>query len=202
MKTKYAQVAPNDLPSGVRKPSARAVSTPRDAAIFFSATPQHIRREATVEEGECNMVYNPPVLKEADGEEPVVVTVNPARSGDAYIEQAKRAAAWITLLVICWLWQRLMCHFGLPPSCDLPMDALEVLTDLLALLVFGLTQVREEAEAGKLHPLRTLLVESRPCNVNTRLVGIPATPKHVYRTHPTPRIELEGAADLRCLAVK
>lgn len=88
------------------------------------------------------MVYNPPVLKEADGEEPVVVTVNPARSGDAYIEQAKRAAAWIGLLVICWLLQRLWCHFGLPPNCDLPKDALEVLTDLLALMVFGLTQVR------------------------------------------------------------
>eukprot|EP00752_Nemacystus_decipiens_P003260 g3017.t1 len=86
------------------------------------------------------MVYNPPVLKEKDGEEPVVVTVNPARSGDAYIEQAKRAAAWIGLLVLVWLWQRLMCHFGLPPNCDLPTDALEVLTDLLALLVFGLTQ--------------------------------------------------------------
>eukprot|EP00903_Cladosiphon_okamuranus_P016840 g15530.t1 len=87
------------------------------------------------------MVFNPPVLKkEADGEEPVVVTVNPARSGDAYIEQAKRAAAWIGLLLIAWLWQRLMCHFGLPPHCDLPDDALEVLTDLLTLLVFGLTQ--------------------------------------------------------------
>lgn len=88
------------------------------------------------------MVFNPPVPKDADGEgEPVVVTVNPARSGDAYIEQAKRAAAWIGLLVVVWLWQRLMCHFGLPPNCDLPMDALEVLTDLLTLLVFGLTQV-------------------------------------------------------------
>lgn len=92
------------------------------------------------------MVYNPPVLKQADGEEPVVVTVNPARSGDAYIEQAKRAAAWMGLLLICWLLQRLMCHFGLPPSCDLPRDALEVLTDLLALLVFGLTQVRGSRE--------------------------------------------------------
>lgn len=90
------------------------------------------------------MVFNPPVLKQADGEEgepPVVVTVAPARSGDAYVEQAKRAAAWMTLLIICWLFQRLMCHFNLPPECDLPKDALEVLTDLLALMVFGLTQV-------------------------------------------------------------
>lgn len=90
------------------------------------------------------MVYNPPVLKDADGgEEPVVVTVNPQRSGDAYIEQAVRGAAWVSLLVICWLLQRLMCHFGLPPHCDLPSTALEVLTDFLTLVVFGLTQVRE-----------------------------------------------------------
>ncbi|CAM9973514.1 unnamed protein product [Ectocarpus sp. 12 AP-2014] len=88
------------------------------------------------------MVFNPPVLKQdADNaEKPVKVTVSPARSGDAYVEQAKRAAAWIGLLLICWLFQRLMCHFDLPPHCDLPSDALEVLTDLLALLVFGLTQ--------------------------------------------------------------
>ncbi|CAM9419933.1 unnamed protein product [Scytosiphon promiscuus] len=86
------------------------------------------------------MVYNPPVLKDADAEEPVTVTVTPARSGDAYIEQAKRAAAWMVLLVITYLWQRLMCHFDLPPNCDLPTTALEVLTDLLALLAFGLTQ--------------------------------------------------------------
>lgn len=100
------------------------------------------------------MVYNPPVLKEGtEGGEPVVVTVNPARSGDAYIEQAKRAAAWIGLLVICWLFQRLMCHFGLPPNCDLPTDALEVLTDLLALNVFGLTQVRRRSRASCTHSL-------------------------------------------------
>lgn len=90
------------------------------------------------------MVFNPPVLKEADGGDPVVVTVAPARSGDAYVEQAKRAAVWMALLLICWLLQRLMCEFNLPPECDLPMDALEVLTDLLTLMVFGLTQVSRE----------------------------------------------------------
>lgn len=89
------------------------------------------------------MVYNPPVLKEADGgDDPVTVTVAPQRSGDAYIEQAVRGAAWVSLLVICWLLQRLMCHFDLPPHCDLPSTALEVLTDLLTLMAFGLTQVR------------------------------------------------------------
>lgn len=88
------------------------------------------------------MVYNPPVLKEGEGAEPVVVTVAPARSGDAYIEQAKRAGAWVGILFLAWLWQRLMCSFNLPPHCDLPDDPLEVLTDILALGVFGLTQVR------------------------------------------------------------
>lgn len=87
------------------------------------------------------MVYNPPVLKDVGDEEPVTVMVSPVRSGDAYVEQAKRAAGWIGLLLFGWLFQRLMCHFDVPPRCDLPRDALEVLTDLLALMVFGLTQV-------------------------------------------------------------
>lgn len=92
------------------------------------------------------MVYNPPVLKDGPAEEPVTVTIAPKRSGDAYIEQAKRAAGWIGLLTLGWLFQRLMCNFNLPPHCDLPKDALEVLTDLLTLLVFGLTQVRRQRE--------------------------------------------------------
>lgn len=89
------------------------------------------------------MVYNPPVIKEGgDAEEPVTVTIEPVRMGDAYVEQAKRAAGWITVLLLGWLFQRLLCDFGLPPHCDVPKDALEVLTDLLTLLVFGLAQVR------------------------------------------------------------
>lgn len=86
------------------------------------------------------MVYNPPVLT-GDVGEPVTVTVCPARSGDAYIEQAKRASGWVALYIVGWLWQRLLCHLDLPSNCQMSDTALEVLTDLLALVVFGITQV-------------------------------------------------------------
>ena len=88
------------------------------------------------------MVYNPPKLRDDEhAEEPTVIEVSPVRSKDAYMEQAKRAFAWVSILVIVWLWQRLLCYLDLPPHCDLPTTALEVLTDLLVLLSFGVTQV-------------------------------------------------------------
>lgn len=91
------------------------------------------------------MVYNPPIVLEADGtakvgEIALVHPVNPMRRG-AYVEQATRAAAWAILYVICWLLMRLSCYVGLPNDCDLPTEPLEVLTDLLVLLVFSLAQV-------------------------------------------------------------
>lgn len=107
------------------------------------------------------MVYNPPVSKDGEGgEDPVTVTIEPVRMGDAYVEQAKRAAGWITLLALGWLFQRLMCDFGLPPHCDLPSDALEVLTDLLTLLVFGLAQVRQNN--AQTRRLCSIFVMGRP----------------------------------------
>lgn len=95
------------------------------------------------------MVYNPPVLRDGDAGEPVTVTVCPARSGDAYIEQAKRASGWVSLYIVGWLWQRLLCHLDLPSNCQMSDTALEVLTDLLALVVFGVTQVGWACVAAK-----------------------------------------------------
>lgn len=96
------------------------------------------------------MVFNPPALKDEDKkEEPVVVTISPARSGDAYVEQAKRGAGWVTLLLIGWLFQRLLCEWSLPSHCDLPRDALEVLTDLVTLMAFGLAQVTEDNSSSR-----------------------------------------------------
>lgn len=88
------------------------------------------------------MVFNPPVLKDGEAkEEPTLIEINPQRSPDSYVEQAKRGVAWVSILVIVWLWQRLLCYLDLPPHCDLPMTALQVLTDLMVLLAMGLTQV-------------------------------------------------------------
>lgn len=93
------------------------------------------------------MVYNPPFLKHAgpDGAGPVepnaVIVATPPARREAYIEQAKRAAVWSLVLIVGWLLMRLACHFDLPPDCSLPNDALEVLTDLAVLLIFGLVQV-------------------------------------------------------------
>lgn len=86
-------------------------------------------------------MYNPPVLRDGDVGEPVTVTVSPARSGDAYIEQAKRASGWVALYLVGWLWQKILCQLDLPSNCQNADTALEVLTDLLALVVFGVTQV-------------------------------------------------------------
>lgn len=88
------------------------------------------------------MVFNPPVLKDGEAkEEPTLIEINPQRTPDSYVEQAKRGVAWVSILVIVWLWQRLLCYLDLPPHCDLPMTALQVLTDLVVLLALGLTQV-------------------------------------------------------------
>lgn len=91
------------------------------------------------------MVFNPPVLRPAAGEEaPTLpeVIIAPKRAKEAYIEQARRAAAWCSVLFIGWLLTRLTCAYDFPPHCDVPTTALEVLTDLLVLLLFGFVQVK------------------------------------------------------------
>lgn len=91
------------------------------------------------------MVYNPPIAIDEDGKtkDPGIAHThpsNPMRRG-AYVEQATRATGWAVLYLVGWLLMRLSCYIGLPDDCDLANEPLEVLTDLLVLLVFCLTQV-------------------------------------------------------------
>lgn len=91
------------------------------------------------------MVFNPPALRLAPGEEPPdlpTVTITQTREKDAYLDQAIRAAIWISVLVIGWLLTILTCSYKFPPECDLPNSPEEALTDLVTLLLFGFTQVR------------------------------------------------------------
>lgn len=90
------------------------------------------------------MVFNPPQLKNIPQEEIdkwPTVKIAPQRSKEAYIDQARRAGVWFGVLFIGWILTRMTCEFGFPPHCILPNTALEVLTDLLALGVFGFCQV-------------------------------------------------------------
>lgn len=90
------------------------------------------------------MVFNPPVLRPAPGDEPPkipTVTISQKRDKEAYVEQAQRALVWCSVLFIGWLLTRLTCEYGFPPQCNLPRTGLEVLTDLVTLLTFGFTQV-------------------------------------------------------------
>lgn len=90
------------------------------------------------------MVFNPPQLKVVDKDEIAkwpTVKIAPQRSKEAYIDQARRAGAWFAVLFIGWLLTRLTCAYDFPPECILSNTALEVLTDLLTLAVFGFCQV-------------------------------------------------------------
>lgn len=89
------------------------------------------------------MVFNPPQLKVVDKDEIAkwpTVKIAPQRSKEAYIDQARRAGAWFAVLFIGWLLTRLTCAYDFPPECILSNTALEVLTDLLTLAVFGFCQ--------------------------------------------------------------
>lgn len=91
------------------------------------------------------MVFNPPVLRPVEGEEPPeipTVKITQIRDKEAYIDQARRAGVWIGVLFIGWLLTRLTCEYDFPPECNLPNTGLEVLTDLLTLFIFGFAQVQ------------------------------------------------------------
>lgn len=56
--------------------------------------------------------------------------------------ESRTAAAWaIGVLGSGWLLMRLWCYLDLPKDCEVPVEAMDVITNLVVLLAFGVAQV-------------------------------------------------------------